>query len=95
MKAIINKKMYDTEKADKVISFTRWTKSNTISMFGGTYTFPSKHNFTLYKTAKGNYFEHDETGGTIHVVTEDDARGVVLDLDPDLYVSMFGKVEEA
>lgn len=93
MKAIINDKMYDTEKAEKVIDFRRKVDEGEILNSGIHYT--TYHEFVLYKTAKGNFFEHDTTKDTIAVVTEDIAREIVRQLDPDLYVEMFGEVEEA
>ena len=93
MKAIINDKMYDTEKAERIYEFRRKVDEGEILNTGLHYT--PYHDVVLYKTAKGNWFEHDITNDTIAVLTEDKAREIIRRLAPDIYVKMFGEVEEA
>lgn len=94
-KAIINDKLYDTEKAEELLAFTRRTTTE-VRLFTDTpVSWPSTHMVKLYKTAKGRYFEHDMTAERIQPVAESTARDIVRECDPDLYVKLFGEVEEA
>ena len=93
MKAIINNKIYDTTKAEAIIDYRRKVNEGEI-LNSGVYYCPY-HNFTLYKTAKGSYFEHDKTKDIISVLSEEIARDIVRKLEPDLYIKLFGDVEEA
>lgn len=93
MKAIIDNKLYDTEKAKKVIEFRR-SGTKTVDCWGTLMNLPYRHDITLYKTAKGNYFEVDEDDKVIQVVTEERVKKILTDIDPDLYIKLFGEVEE-
>lgn len=93
MKAIINNKLYDTEKAEKVIEFRR-SGMKTSELWGTTMNLPYRHDITLYKTAKGNYFEVDEDDKVLRVVSEAQVKELLTNIDPDLYIKLFGEVEE-
>ena len=93
MKAIIDNKLYDTEKAEKIIEFRR-SGTRTTEVWGSLMNKPFLHDVTLYKTAKGNYFEVDEVDKVIEVVTEKRVKKLLSDIDPDLYMKLFGEVEE-
>lgn len=94
MKAILDGKLYDTEKAEAVIEFSRRVDKGPVAWNGKLHWTPI-HNFTLYKTQKGAYFEYDQDDKTLGVASEEDARRIVRKLDPDKYMEMFGEVEEA
>lgn len=71
MKAIIDGKLYDTDKADLVASDRYWDGSNWER---------SGRNTMLYKTAKGAFFLHRTTQWqgereTIEALTEEEAKG--------------------
>ena len=93
MKAIIDNKLYDTEKAEKLIEFKR-SGTKTVECWGALMNLPYRHDITLYKTAKGNYFEVDEVDNVIRVVTEEQVKKLLTNIDPDLYIKLFGEVEE-
>lgn len=59
MKAIIENKLYDTEKAELVYSFVRKCIGKDIFGMPG-YCWADTCNIDLYKTQKGQYFEHNE-----------------------------------
>lgn len=93
-KAIINDKLYDTEKAEAVVSFQRRVDMGEV-LSGSKLHWTPLHNFILYKTAKGNYFEHDEDTGEITPRDEKWAKDLIRRLYPDKYIELFGEVEEA
>jgi len=76
MKQIIDRKEYDTDKAELVASNHYWDGSNWERNGRNTY---------LYKTAKGNFFAHHTTQwqgerDTLEALTVDEAK--------DLYESL-------
>ena len=93
MKAIIDNKLYDTKKAEKLLEFYR-SGTKTVEMWGSLVNLPYKHNITLYKTDKGNYFEVDEADNAIKVLDKSDVKLLLTKIDPDLYIKLFGEVEE-
>lgn len=93
-KAIINNKMYDTEKAESVVSFRRRVDMGPV-ISGSQIHWTPMHDCTLYKTAKGSYFDHDEDTGTITPRDETWAKDLIRRLYPDKYIELFGEVEEA
>lgn len=94
MKQIIDRKEYDTEKAQLVASNRFWDGSNFERNGRNTY---------LYKTPKGNFFAHHTTQwqgerDTLEALTEDEAKTLYEDLpEHDMtYAEAFGeKPEEA
>lgn len=93
-KAIIDGKLYDTEKAEAVVTFRRRVDEGPV-LSGSTIHWTPMHDFTLYKTAKGNYFEHDQANGTIVPRDKGWAKDLIRRLYPDKYIELFGEVEEA
>lgn len=93
MIAIINNKLYDTEKAEKIIEFRRRVNEGEIMNSGMCYV--PFHNFSLYKTAKDNYFEYDEKANKINPISESTAKNIIRETYPDIYIKLFGEVEEA
>ncbi len=102
MKAIIENKLYDTEKSEKIFDYLRnepqpvfW--SNTITMH-------CWRNTDIYKTRKNSYFLHIHTGDKegkfmdlkerIELITEKEVKKIILNLDVDKYIKMYGNVEE-
>lgn len=93
-KAIINNKMYDTEKAELVVAYRRRVDMGPV-MSGSDIHWTPMHDCLLYKTAKGNYFEHDGDTDAITPRDEKWARDLIRRLYPDKYIELFGEVEEA
>lgn len=93
-KAIINGKLYDTEKAEKIESYRRRVDEGPVLPGSEVHYIPF-HTIVIYKTAKGNYFEHDENNN--HITTTDEAgvKEIIRKLYPDRYIELFGEVEEA
>jgi len=92
VKAIINDKLYDTESAEELYGFRRRYPS---MMINGTQLYAS-HDIVLYKTKKGAYFEYDKVDEVITATTEDAAKAIVKQCNPDKYMEIWGiKVEEA
>ena len=75
MKAIIDGRLYDTEKARKV---------------GTLECVPCE----VYKTGNGNLFLLEKFIGITNA-DQDEIREMIGIQDPDLYISLFGEVEEA
>jgi len=93
MKAIIGEKLYDTEKATEICKFRRGVKGPAC-WWNPDYSFTVKHDLTMYRTSKGAYFEHDTDKDTINFLLETEARAIIKQLFPDLYIELFGTVEE-
>jgi hypothetical protein len=93
MKAIIDNKVYDTDKAELVFEFVRTYEVESIL---GTY-FNEKGSGQLYKTSKGNWFELIKREGRsteFNALNLEDAKNIVL-IHPDKYQELFGELEEA
>lgn len=94
MKQIIDRKEYNTEKAELVASDRYWDGSNWERNGRNTY---------LYKTAKGNFFAHHTTcwqgeRDTIQALTVDEAKDLYEDLrehDKDFEAAFGEKPQEA
>jgi hypothetical protein len=95
MKAIIDNKLYDTEKATLIHQHVR--KIQRKSILNTTILVPV--DYDLYKTAKGNWFEVAKERDslkkpTIFSLTEERVKQIMLNF-PDEYQKLFGIVEEA
>ena len=97
MKKIIDNKLYDTEKAEKIFNFRQQRKTSKF----GDYNFYSWFNVEVYKTKKNNYFfygyikdglDHKEF---LEAVSEENVKDIMKELDPDKYIKLFGEIEEA
>lgn len=93
MRFIVNDKIYQTEKAELLCTFTKQWESKTI--FGTMY--PNRDT-NLYKTAKGAYFltcTSDYRTAYIDVIDENTAKFYLMRNNYDKYVEMFGELGEA
>ena len=91
MKAIIGNKLYDTDKAERVIKYSKRVNKGPF-LFNPKWTYCPAHNFGLYRTKKGAFFEHDEEDNTIQAITETQGKEIVRTLDPDKYMELFDEV---
>ena len=97
MKKIIDNKLYDTEKAEKIFNFRQQRKTGNF----GDYNFYSWFNVEVYKTKKNNYFFYGyikdilDNKEFLEVVSEENVKDVMKELDPDKYIILFGDIEEA
>lgn len=93
MKFIVNDKIYDTEKAEKVLNYRR--------RFPLTLTpqFCIWHDMDLYRTAKGNWFSlkcEDFGKKTCIAHTVEEVKEIFKKCNRDeLYAQYFGDLEEA
>lgn len=84
MKAILNGKLYDTEKSDLI-----WRVSLPTSDIREPF-----NDFDIYKTAKGNIFAEHKNGECL--INENTLKSILQRPDcVDIYVKVFGEVEEA
>ena len=94
MKKIIDNKLYDTEKGEKIFNFRQRRKTGEF----GNYNFYHWFDVDIYKTKKNNYFLHGHKEGYdpfIEVINKKDVKKLIQRLDPDKYIGLFGEVEEA
>jgi len=97
MKAIIDNKIYDTDKADKIFSYQHKNSAPTI-IKNLYYNF--WENADIYKTKKGNYFTYfSNTEGykekfRIETVSEEQVKLLIAQLDPVTFIKIFGELEE-
>lgn len=93
MKFIVNDKIYDTDKAEKVLDYRR--------RFPLTLTpqFCIWRDMELYRTAKGNWFsvKHEDYGKLTCIAnTAEEAKEIFKQCNRDvLYAKYFGELEEA
>ena len=102
MKAIILNKIYDTDKAELIFSYIKNDQKNTI--LGPNLKFNFWRDVDIYKTNKGNYFEHIHKGDTdgksqyleekIELVSENTVKHIIMKLNPDKYIELYGEIEE-
>lgn len=103
MKAIRDNKVYDTEKAEEVMTFYRETPVTGINLFGQEIKHNVSRECILYKTVKGNWFEHRKKMNTtmnskdiIVLVNEEDVKSTFRSLgEVEKYEEYFEKLEEA
>lgn len=92
MKFIIKDKLYDTEKAEKVIEYQRKFQDKVIGFFFYRKTI-------LYKTGKGNWFSVSDADYGKYIINEEtivDAKEIVRRINAiDTYVKYFGALNEA
>lgn len=77
MRAILNNKLYDTEKSENICNF---------------------HGHSVYKTKNGTLFmirENDTTKEKVLYMDEIGIRDFIGEHFPDIYIKLFGEVEEA
>ena len=93
MKFIVNNKIYDTETAEKLCSFSEQWKVDTI--LGAIYPY---RDTDLYRTKKGAYFivsQGDYGRFEMRCVNEHEAKRYLMYNDYSKYVELFGELEEA
>lgn len=84
MRVILNNKLYDTEKAEFLIAL-----SIPQNNFGGDVD-----EFNVYKTKNGNIFAENVTQDCL--VSENKLKTILSRPDcVDIYIKIFGEVEEA
>lgn len=81
MRALIDGRAYDTETAEEVLRFPK--QVNLGPLFCGDGECWTCHEFILYRTAKGEFFEFDTEAETIALLTRKAARAIMRELDPD------------
>lgn len=79
MKQIFDGKLYDTDKAKYIISVERDNVANNFSI-------------DIFKTKNGRYFGQDRTNGKL--IDENSLRDCLGRFQTDLYIQLFGEVEE-
>ncbi len=93
MKFIVNDKIYDTEKAEKVLDYRH--------RFPLTLTpqFCIRYDMELFRTAKGNWFSvrHEDYGKVTCIThTVEEAKEIFKKCNRvELYAQYFGNLEEA
>lgn len=93
MKFIVNNKIYDTDKAEKVLNYRH--------RFPLTLTpqFCIWHDMELYRTSKGNWFSvrHEDYGKVTCIAhTVEEAKEIFKKCNRvELYAQYFGNLEEA
>lgn len=82
MRAMIDGRVYDTGRAEEVARFTRQVDRGPLYCGGGGRLTP-RHEFILYRTARGAFFEFDTEDETIAPLTRKEVRALMRELDPD------------
>lgn len=103
MKAIIDKKVYDTEKAEKIITFFRTKKITGVNLLGIKMAKNIQLECVLYKTPKGNWFEHRkkmegvwDSKEEIVLVSKEVVKNIFEELgDVENYEKYFHRLEPA
>lgn len=84
MKFIVNRKIFDTDKAELIVSYTRGM---------GLVTIPSS--IDLYKTQSGKWIEVYTNDSRCKEIKTEDVENIFLTLNKvELYEKYFGKLEE-
>ena len=82
-RAVIDGLLYDTSKAEKVVTFDS-------CIANGSFFIPKD----LYMTKNRRFFSVSRLGGYIQTETEEEVKKI-LSQRPEKYQEIFGKVEEA
>lgn len=82
MKAMIDGRVYDTDRAEEVARFTRQVDMGPLFCGDGRHWTPS-HEFILYRTVGGLFFAYDTEDETIAALTRMAARAILRELNPD------------
>lgn len=85
MKQIIDGKLYDTEKAEELLKYSK----------NVGYPLTTRNDFVLFRTNKGAYFEFNASTYELNVITDADVKKYLGIYNPDKYIELFGEVEEA
>lgn len=82
MRAMIDGRVYDTDRAEEIARFTRQVDRGPLYCGGGGRLTPS-HEFILYRTAGGAFFEFDTEDEIITLLARKTVRALMRELDPD------------
>lgn len=82
MRAMIDGRVYDTDRAEEVAHFARLVDMGPLFCGDGRHWKPS-HEFILYRTADGAFFEYDTEDETIALLTRKTVRAILREQDPD------------
>lgn len=82
MRAIIDGKAYDTERAEEITRFSREVEQGPLFCEDDEPCALS-HEFILYKTVRGEFFEYDTELETIALLTRKAVRALMQELNPD------------
>lgn len=82
MRALIDGRAYDTETAEEILRFQKQVDQGPLFCGGGEHWRPS-HEFILYRTARGEFFEFDTEAETIAQLTRKAARAIMREAAPD------------
>ncbi len=103
MRYLLNNKIYDTEKAEKIMTYIKKVQQKNSLL---NLTIYPRYRHTLYKTAKGQFFVHiGECIKTSHVayndedyielLTEEEVKEILKQLNEiDKYIELFDDLEE-
>lgn len=82
MKAMIDGRVYDTDRAEEIAHFARLVDMGPLFCGDGRHWTPS-HEFILYRTVGGLFFAYDTEDKTIAALTRKVVRAILRELDPD------------
>lgn len=102
MRYLLNNKVYDTEKAEKILTYIKPIEYTGIF---GYHSYP-KYRHTLYKTNKENFFVHigEYVGKTdvafsnkdeIKLISDEEVKDILNQLNEvEIYIKLFNDLEE-
>lgn len=102
MRYLLNNKVYDTEKAEKILTYIKPIEYTGIF---GYHSYP-KYRHTLYKTNKENFFVHigEYVGKTdvafsnkdeIKLISDEEVKDILNQLNEvEIYKKLFNDLEE-
>ncbi|MFD2705476.1 hypothetical protein [Salibacterium lacus] len=95
MKKVIDGKLFDTKKAEKITGFSRERVVREIHCVHWRWT-----DGVLYRTKNGIWFEVVDTFYVSdppdwHVLDEHEVRKLLLNVNPDKFIEWFEDIEEA
>lgn len=82
MRAVIDGRVYDTDRAEEIARFTMRVDRGPL-FCGGSGRLRPNHEFILYRAAGGAFFEFDTEDETIALLTRKAVRAIMRELDPD------------
>ena len=92
VKKIINGKVYNTETAEKIFAFRRRYQDPVPWREG--YVFNTWEDAEYLKTQKGAYLYYCQKRNDLQTVPEEEVKKTISKLDPDLYMELYGELEE-
>lgn len=88
MRAMIDGRVYDTDRAEEIARFTRQVDRGPLFCGDGEH-WMEDHELILYRTAGGAFFEYDTEDETIAALTRKAVRAIMRELDPDANAGPF------